>query len=205
MRRRAFITLLGSAAAWPLATRGQQVRKLWRVGFLSAVSRESGSRSYAALQQGMRELGYVEGQSLVVEARWSEGQADRLPALMTEVLQRKVDVLVTWSTPGATVAKNTTKTVPIVAVMGEPVRTGLVNSLSQPGGNVTGLSVGFSEGIAGKWLELLQELSPGLSAVAVTMNPDSSVHRDIAKELRDIAPMRHLKLRIIEVRTRTWR
>jgi putative ABC transport system substrate-binding protein len=119
---------------------------------------------------------------------------------MAEVIGQQVDVLVTWSTPGATVAKKATSTVPIVALMGEPVRTGLVESLSRPGGNMTGLSMGFSEGMASKWLELLQELVPRLSTIAVTMNPDISVHRDIAKELQAIAQMRRVKLKIIEVR-----
>ena len=154
----------------------------------------------ARFLERLRELGWIEGQNIIIIQRWGEGRFEQLPALMAEVIGQKVDVLVTWSTPGATVAKNTTRTVPVVALMGEPVRTGLVDSLSRPGGNITGLSMGFSEGMASKWLELLQELVPGLSTVVVTMNPDISVHQDIAKELQAIAPMRHLKLRVIEVR-----
>src|SRR5262245_54154953 len=116
----------------------------------------------------LRELGWVEGQNLIVETRWADGTIDRLPALIAEVLERRVDVLVTYATQASVVAKNTTSTVPIVGVaMGEPVRTGLATSLAHPGGNLTGLSVGWEEGMASKWLELLQETVPGLSQVAV--------------------------------------
>jgi len=183
-----------------LASAAEPAQRVARLGLVAPESRSTNPTFASAFLERLRELGWVEGRNIIIVQRWGEGRFDQLPALMAEVIEQKVDVLVTWSTPGATIAKNTTKTVPIVAVMGEPVRSGLVHSLSQPGGNVTGLSVGFSEGIASKWLELLQELVPGLSTVAVTMNPDISVHRDIAKELRAIAPMRHLKLRIIEVR-----
>ena len=120
---------------------------------------------------------------------------------MVEVLARNIDVLYTWTTPGAIAAKNATSTIPIVAAsMGDPVGSGIVAGLAHPGGNLTGVSSGWGRGIAGKWLELLQETVPHLSSVAVTMNPDLPVHRDLAKELEVIAPTRGVKLRIIEVR-----
>jgi len=195
------VSMSWGALLGPLLSRAAEpAQRVVRVGFVSPFSPSADQRSADAFWQRLRELGWVEGQNLIIEARWAEARPDRLPALMTEVIGQQVDVLVTWSTPGATVAKKATSTVPIVALMGEPVRTGLVESLSRPGGNMTGLSMGFSEGLASKWLELLQELVPRLSTIAVTMNPDISVHRDIAKELQAIAPMRRLKLKIIEVR-----
>jgi putative ABC transport system substrate-binding protein len=148
----------------------------------------------------MHELGYVEGQNLVIEARWAEGRYDRLPVLMTEVLKRKVDVLVTYGAPAAVAAKKATSSIPIVGVaMGDPLRTGLVTSLAQPAGNLTGLSV-FWEGMPGKWLELLQETVPRLLTVGVIGNPDNPTYREVAKELEAVAPKRSLKLRLMEVR-----
>jgi putative ABC transport system substrate-binding protein len=158
-------------------------------------------RGITEFWERMRELGYVEGQNLVIEARWAGGRYDRLPELMAEVLDRKVDVLVTYGTEAAVAAKNATSTVPIVvAAMGDPIRSGVAASLARPGGNLTGLSMGFAEGMAGKWLELLQETVPRLSHVAVIENPDTPIARDLARELEVIAPRRGLKLWVIEVR-----
>ncbi|MGH8611082.1 MAG: ABC transporter substrate-binding protein [Gammaproteobacteria bacterium] len=149
----------------------------------------------------LRELGWVEGQNLIIERRWAEGRLDRLPALMAEMVERKMDVIVTQGTPHAIAAKNATSTIPIVnAGMGDPVGTGIAASLARPGGNLTGLSWGWTEGFAGKWLELLQETVPRLSTVAVIANPDHVMIRDQAKRLEAIAPTRGLKVRIIEVR-----
>jgi putative ABC transport system substrate-binding protein len=149
----------------------------------------------------LRQLGYVEGQNLVIEVRWANGQLDRMPVLIAEVIERKVDVLVTFGTQAAVAAKNSTTTIPIVGVaMGEPLRTGLVASLAQPAGNLTGTSVGWAEGVGGKWLELLQETVPRLSTVAVLANLDTAIARDLVKELEAVAPTRGLKLELIEVR-----
>jgi putative ABC transport system substrate-binding protein len=148
----------------------------------------------------MRELGYVEGQNLIVEARWAEGDYDRLPALMNDLLARKPDVLVTYGLPSTVAARNATSAVPIVGVaMGDPLRHGLVTSLAEPDGNLTGLSVGWGEGIAGKWLELLQETVPRLVAVAVIGNPGNPTYGEMKKELQAVAPTRGLKLQFIEV------
>jgi ABC-type uncharacterized transport system substrate-binding protein len=176
-------------------------QKVVRVGFVDPQSPSTSPRGLSAFWERLRELGYVDGQNLVVEARSAEGRAERLPALMNEVIARKVDVLVTWSTGAAIVAKNATSTVPIVAaVMGDPVGSGLAASLARPGGNLTGLSVGLAQGLTGKWVELLQELVPRLSTVAVIANPDTAIDRDLTKELRAIVPARGLKLQLIEVR-----
>jgi putative tryptophan/tyrosine transport system substrate-binding protein len=149
----------------------------------------------------LRELGWIEGQNLIAERRWAEGRMERLPALMTEVIGRNVDVIFTGSTPGAIAAKNATSTIPIVAMgMGDPVRSGVVASLARPGGNLTGLSLGWGEGVGGKWLELLQETVPRLSTVAVIANPDNVVEHEMLNDLRTAAATRRLKLRIIAVR-----
>ena len=185
---------------YSLARAAETIQRIARLGMVAPESPSINPGYVSAFLDRLRELGWIEGKNLVIVQRWGQGRYDQLAALMGEVLGQKVDVLVTWGTPGAHAAKNATSTVPIVAVMGEPVRTGLVDSLSRPGANLTGLSVGFSEGMASKWLELLQELVPRLSTVAVILNPDISVHRDIATELRSVAPGRHLKLRVMEVR-----
>ena len=179
----------------------EPAQKAVRVGFVSPQSPSTELRGTGAFWERLHELGYVEGQNLVIEARWAEGRYDRLPALVAEVLGRKVDVLVTVASRATIVAQNATRTVPIVgAGLGDPLRTGLTASLAHPGGNLTGLSLGYTEGMAGKWLELLQETVPRLSTVAVIANPDNSPARDLAKELEVIAPARGLKLQVIEVR-----
>lgn len=174
--------------------------KVSRVGFVSPQSASTAPHGVDAFWDRMHELGYVEGQNLVVESRWADDHYDRLPALVAEVLQRKVDVLVTVATSGVVAARNVTSTVPIVGVgMADPVRTGLANSLAKPGGNVTGTSMGWGDGMAGKWLELLQETVPKLSTVAVIANPSNPLVRNLVKELEAVAPPRGLKLRVIEI------
>ena len=177
----------------------ESAQKVAHVGFVSPNAPSTDPRGPAAFWDRLRELGWVEGQNLLVERRWAEGRYDRLPALVSEVIRRDVDVLVTYSTPAAIAAKNATHTIPIVvAVMGNPIGTGLVRGLARPGGNLTGLSLGWGEGIGGKLLELLQESVPRLTTVAVITNPENPVDRNLITELKNIAPMRRLKLRIIE-------
>jgi putative ABC transport system substrate-binding protein len=185
----------------PLLRAAEPAQRVVRVGFVNPASRSIGSRALTQFWERLRELGYVERQNLVIEARWAEGRYDRLPELMAEVIGRKVDVLVTYSTPAAAAAKNATSTIPIVvAGMGDPIGSRLVASLARPGGNLTGLSLGWAEGIAGKWLELLQETVPQLTTVAVIANPDNPLSRVQAKQLQAIAPTRGLKLWLTEVR-----
>lgn len=185
----------------PLLRAAEPAQRVVRVGFVDPASRSTGGRAVTQFWERLRELGYVEGQNLVIEARWAEGRYDRLPELMAEVIGRKVDVLVTYSIPAAAAAKNATSTIPIVvAGMGDPIGSRLVASLARPGGNLTGLSLGWAEGIAGKWLELLQETVPQLTTVAVIANPDNPLSRVQAKQLQAIAPTRGLKLWLTEVR-----
>jgi ABC-type uncharacterized transport system substrate-binding protein len=172
-----------------------------RVGFVGPGSASTPPRALAAFWQRLRDLGYVEGQNMLVDRMWAEGHYDRLPGLMSEMVRRKVDVLVTYSTPAVRAAKDVSATVPIVgAIMGEPLRTGLVASLARPGGNLTGLSVGWTPDIGGKWLECLQEIVPQLSVVAAIVNLDNPVLRELAKDVTLLAETRHLKVRIVDVR-----
>ena len=175
------IGLLGS----PFVRAADPEQRVMRLGIVSPESPSTAWRGLSAFSDRLRELGWVEGQNLIVERRWAEGHLDRLPRLIGEVIGQKVDVLLTRTTAGALAAKNATSTIPIVAIgMGDPVRSGLVASLGRPGGNLTGMSVGYVEGFSGKWLELMQETVPRLSTVAVVMNPDISNQRDMAKDRR---------------------
>jgi putative tryptophan/tyrosine transport system substrate-binding protein len=192
----------GISVLFPSPVRAAEAgQRVVRLGFVDVQSRSGATRSVAQFWERLHELGYAEGQNLVIEARWAEGRTDRLPALMAEVIGRKVDVLVTYSTPGAIAAKNATSTIPIVGVaMGDPVRTGLTSSLARPEGNLTGFSTGTGEGMVGKWLELLQETVPRLSTVTVIANQDNAMARELTRELQALAPKRDLKLQLIEGR-----
>ena len=171
-----------------------------RLGYVQPQSLSNALRGMTVFWERLRQLGYVEGKNLVITSRSAEGQNERLPGLMNELVAAKVDVIVTYGTPAAIAAKNATSTIPIVvAALGDPVGTGLAASLGRPGANLTGLSMGFGEGMAGKWLELLQETVPRLSTVAVIANTDNPIAKDSAKELEAIAPVRRPKLRFIEV------
>jgi len=180
IRRREFISLLGGAAAWPLAARAQQSGKVARLGFLGATSATVGDypNRIAALRSGLRDLAYVEGTNLIIEYRWAEQNYARLPALADELVRSSVDVIVTHGTPATAAAKRATTTIPIVmAIIGDPIAGGIVASLARPGGNITGSSF-FSPEISGKRVELLKEAMPQLTRVAALVNPDNPVTAD---------------------------
>ena len=169
MKRRDFITLVGGAAAWPLAAGAQQA-KLPTIGFLGANSPSLQSQWTAAFVQRLREFGWIEGRNLAIEYRWAEGRFDRSPALAAELVQRKVDVIVTHATANVVAAMQATSLIPIVfTTVADPVGNKLVASLARPGGNVTGLSNQIPD-VAGKRLELLRELVPGLRRLAMMVH-----------------------------------
>jgi ABC-type uncharacterized transport system substrate-binding protein len=171
MKRREFISLLGGAAlAWPLAARAQQPGKLPTIGFLGQSTRSAGSEWVAAFVQRLRELGWNEGRTIVIEYRWGEGREERFAEVAAEFVRLKVDVIVTSGTLAVMAAKQATSVIPIVfATAGDPVGNQLVASLARPGGNATGLSVQSSE-LAGKRIELLREVVPGLRRLAIMGN-----------------------------------
>ena len=168
--RRDFITLFCSAAVWPFATAAQTPPRTPRVGYIIGTNPTTGSHNLEAFRQGLRELGWVEGQTIELEIRSAEGRSDLTTELVAELVRLRVDVLVAGSSLAALPAKNATQSIPIVMFAPDPVGLGLVASLARPGGNVTGLSY-LNEAISGKRLELLNELLPGLARVAVLRNP----------------------------------
>ncbi len=189
MQRREFITLLGGAAAWPLAAHAQQATKMPRIGVLTPGRSDSSDASLSTLNAfvpALRELGYTEGQNIVIERKFGEGDADRLRALATELVERRVDVIVAFSTSAARAAKQATTTIPIVAIgMADPVEDDLVASLARPGGNVTGTTFLGPELVA-KRLQLLGQIVPGLSGVAVLWHPRAYSDRTMAGMLKQI-------------------
>jgi putative tryptophan/tyrosine transport system substrate-binding protein len=163
VRRRDFITLLGGAAAWPLAARGQQLGKVWRIGMLDMLAPTGNSTNLEAFRRGLRELGYVEGQNLAIEYRSADGRSDEFPNLATELVRLKIDLFVTRGTPAALAAKGASETIPIVmAAIAEP--SVLVSSIAHPNGNVTGLSSLYVD-VTPKRFELLKEVVPVFSRV----------------------------------------
>jgi len=167
MRRREFITLLGGAAAWPIVARAQHAARVWRIGFITHSTNDA---AYASLFERLRELGYVEGQNIIVERRYAEGRADRFHEFAAEMVRLKADVVITSTTPAALALKNASTTIPIVIPTAiDPVGTGLIASLSHPGGNITGGAL-LSAELGAKRLELLKEVVSGLSRAAVLWN-----------------------------------
>ena len=170
LRRREFITLFGGAAAWPLAARAQQAGKLPTIGFLGSGTPSTQGQWAAAFVQRLRELGRIENRTVAIEYRWAEGRDERFAEIAAEFIRLKVDVIVTYGTPSAIAAKKATVVIPIViAGAGDLVGTGLVASLARPGGNVTGLSMQAPD-LAGKRIEMLREILPGLRTVAILAN-----------------------------------
>jgi putative ABC transport system substrate-binding protein len=174
MKRRDFITLLGGAAAWPLAARAQQAGKPPTIGFMGSTTPSVAAQWVASFVQRLRELGWLEGRDVAIEYRWAEGRSERYTEIAAEFVHLKVDVILTHNTPTVLAAMQATSVIPIVfATAGDPVGSGLVATLARPGGNVTGISSQGSDA-AGKRLEILREVVPGLRRFAVLANLASS-------------------------------
>ena len=183
-----------------VVAQAQQPAKIPRIGFLVVPTRSFFSARMETFRQGLRELGYVEGKNVVIEYRYAEGKLDLLPALASELVQLKVDVIVTSSLPGVLAAKNATGTIPIVfGAVGDAVGSGLVASLARPGGNVTGLSI-FAPELSGKRFELLKEAFPKVTRVVVLWNPTDSGNALSFKETQAVAKALGVQLQSMEVR-----
>jgi putative tryptophan/tyrosine transport system substrate-binding protein len=201
MRRREFITLLGGvAAAWPLPAKAQQAGKVYRIGILEPTSQLLNSANFDAFRQGLRELGYIEGQNYVIDYRSADGHDERFPDLATELVRLNVDLILTRGTPAALAAKNATRTIPIVlAGLGDPVANGVVASLAHPGANVTGLSSSTTE-LQQKRLELIKELLPQAERFVLLTNMGNLNERLNWEETKMAARSLNVGVELLDVR-----
>jgi len=202
MRRREFILALGgAAAAWPLAARAQQ-QAMPVIGYLSPTSPDAIPDRLRAFHQGLKDTGYVAGENVAIEYRWADGKYDRLPTLALELVRRQVSVIVTGANAATFAAKAATKTIPIVFILAEdPVQLGLVVSLPQPGGNVTGINFVSGE-LTAKRLELLRELVPTAARVAVLVNPtDATATETTLRDLETAVRALDLKIQVLKATT----
>jgi putative ABC transport system substrate-binding protein len=202
MRRRNFISLVGGAAAWPIAAHAQRPAAVPVIGSLQGVSAAQWADRTASFHAGLAEAGYVEGRNVAVEYRWAEGQFDRLPAMAADLVNRKVAVIFAITDVGLQSAMEATKTIPIVFVTGsDPVAAGFVASLGHPGGNVTGITMMGIELVA-KRLELLHELLPGATRIALLVNPNNpSTTRNVIQHTQDAARSLGLEIVVVEATT----
>jgi len=195
MNRRAFIALMGGAAAGPLAARAQQAERMRRIGLLLV----SGPEPLGPFREALADVGYVEGKNIQIEIRSAQGQDTRLPELAAELVRSRVDVIIAVQTPAAHAAKNATRDIPIVVMAGDPIATGLISNLARPGGNLTGLSATAAEAAA-KSLELIAEIKPGARRVGVLGNADDPFIKPFFEQIQRGAPSVRLEVREIIVR-----
>jgi ABC-type uncharacterized transport system substrate-binding protein len=202
MRRRDFTVLfVVGTTMWPLHTHAQQSRKIPRIGVLLPGAPVSSSPRTKAFLDGLRELGYAEGTTIAIEWKWGHDQPDTLPGLAADLVRNNVDVIVTGGTPAAKALKAATRTIPIVmAVVGDPVATGLVDNLARPSGNVTGFSILAPE-LGTKRLELLKKIVPNLSSIAVLLNPKNPQSKIEMEEMQTAAQAMGLQLHPAEIST----
>jgi putative ABC transport system substrate-binding protein len=199
MKRREFITLLGSAAAWPLAARAQQAAKLPTIAFLGSDSPDLYADRLRAFRLGLKSTGFIEGQNVAIDYRWAEGRNDQLPVLAADLARRQVAVIVAPTTPSVLAAKVAAETIPIVFfVAGDPVDLGLVATLNRPGGHLTGATTLTLE-VAPKWLQLLHEMVPNATSLALLINPTSpNLAETQSRDLQAAARSRGLQLHVLK-------
>jgi putative ABC transport system substrate-binding protein len=195
MKRRDFISLLGGAAAWPLAARAQQSERTRRIGVLLV----SGPEPLGPFREALADLGYVEGKNIQIEVRSAQGQDTRLLELAAELVRTRVDVIIAVQTPAAHAAKNATRDIPIIVMAGDPIATGLISNLARPDGNLTGLSATAAEAAA-KSLELIAEIKPGARRVGVLGNGDDPFMKPFFEQIQRGAPSVRLEVHEIIVR-----
>jgi putative ABC transport system substrate-binding protein len=199
LKRREFVTLIGSVAAWPITARAQRAKKPAQIGFLGTSSPSLEHHLVDAFRQKLRELGHIEGEDIVIEYRWADGQDDQLPSLAADLVRLKPDVIVTAGTPGTRAAQQATKTIPIVfASSGNPVYAGLVGSFARPGGNITGFTILGPE-LEGKRLEFLKKAVSGLSRVAVLWDAANFATTDYYQQAEAAAAALGVTLRPVVV------
>jgi len=200
MRRIGLAVVLAISVLATVSVQAQESIPGPRVAFLGAESASTNKHFLDAFRQGLRDQGYVDGQNIILEARWAEGRSERFPELIGELIRLKPRVILTVSLPAARAAKSATTTVPIVFIGGDPVGSGLIPSLARPGGNLTGLSISLGEEFSGKWLELLKEAVPTISRVAVLWNPGNPANLAYFTVLRGAAQKLAVKLQSMEIR-----
>ena len=202
MRRREFIAGMGAAAAWPLAAWAQQPSgRVYRMGYISIASLEQQLHHFEAFEDGLRSLGYRVGENVVIEYRSANGEMERLPALAADLVRLGVDIIVTGANASTVAVTKVTTTIPIVTTnSADPIGTGLVASLSRPGGNITGLSVDTGNDIHAKRLELLKDTLPNLSRAGILWNPDFTPNRSRLTATREAARKMRLELVPVEAR-----
>ena len=193
MRRRGLVMLMASAAMWPALIRAQPANRLPRIGILGIESNTQ------AFREGLRDLGYVDGQNVVVEYPHLDGPSERLPELAAELVKRRVDVIFAAGSEATRAARSATATIPIVMTSANPVGAGFVTSLARPGGNITGFSLN-DPGLSAKRMEILKEMVPGISKVAVFLNPDDPSVAFALKETQSAAQAMGMRLQAFEIR-----
>jgi putative ABC transport system substrate-binding protein len=200
MRRRDFIVGVGSASALPFVAHAQQAAKVPRIGFLGLASPATFASRLEAFRLGLRDFGYIEGANIIIEYRWAEGRYERLSELAAELVRFNVDLIVTHATPGSLAAKGATTKIPIVvAVIGDPVASGIVASIARPGGNITGQSF-FNAELRAKRIEFLKELMPRLTQVAVILNADNPATGSEFQVMQATAQSLNIKLQPFQLR-----
>ena len=202
-RRKLIVALGAGVLVAPLVSFAQQQNRIWRVGILVPISRPAfiDADFSGAFPRGMRELGYVEGKNLVIEWRFADGKFERLPGLAAELVQLKVDVIFAVATPATAAVHKVTSTIPVVTVnAGDPIGSGFIKSLARPEGNITGLTNMYAD-ISGKYLEMLRDMVPKLSHIAVMLNPGNQANFIFLRNIQAAAPKANVKILKVEART----